>query len=149
MRITRNHSRAICASLIIMAFFIPAYGEVSALDFLNLAIHSASNDAELTLFDLIIVSVPLLLVPLAAILILFRSLRKRTLNSLLLGLPFFSLTFFIVLVSFDINQGTGSSGILNFFKNMRIGFYLAGLASLLLLFSHSRREALNAGSHRW
>jgi hypothetical protein len=149
MRITRNQSRAVCASIIIIAFFIPAYGEVSALGFLNLAIHSASNDAELTLFDLTIVLIPLLLIPLTAILILFRSLQKRTLNSLLLGIPFVSLIFFMLLVWLDINQGMESPGVLRFFKNMRLGFYLAGLASLLLLFSQSRREALNAGSRRW
>lgn len=149
MRISRNHSRAICALLIIIAFFIPAYGNISALDFLNLAIHSVNNDAELTLLDLVIVSIPLLLVPLTALLILYRSLQKRTLNSLLLGLPFFSLAFFMLLVSFDINKNVSGSGMLMLVRNMRFGFYVAASASLLLLFSQSRREALKTGPRHW
>lgn len=149
MRISRNQYRAIYASLIIIAFFIPAYDNVSALGFLNLVIGSVGNDAELTLIDLVIILFPLLLVPITAVIILFRSLRKKALNSLLLGLPFFSLAFFILLLSFDINKDVSNPGVLGLIKDMSIGFYLACFASLLLLFSHSRRESLNAGSRRW
>lgn len=148
MRISRNHSRAICASLIIIAFFIPAYDNISALDFLHLAIYSVSNDAELTFVDLLIVSTPLLLVPLTAIIILYRSLQKKALHHLLLALPFFSLTFFLLLVSFDINKDLAGSGIVSLLKNMRTGFYLAALAALLLLLSPTQHESLDTGTYQ-
>ena len=144
LRISRNLYRSVFAALLLVAFFIPAYGNISALDFLRLAIGVVNSDAELTLFDLVIVSLPLLLIPFAAGLILVRSLRKKGLNGLLLGLPFFSLLFFILLLSFDMNRHAGSLGVLGFLKELRIGFYLAGVASLLLLFSFTRSEAIGA-----
>ncbi|MBB1287214.1 hypothetical protein HRH25_22750 [Flavisolibacter sp. BT320] len=149
MRISRNQYRAFYASLIIIAFFIPAYDNISAVGFLNLAFGTVSNDDEMTMVDFIIISFPLLLIPLTALIILFKSLRKKALNSLLLSLPFFSLAFFMLLLSFDMNKEVNNSGIFSLIKNMGFGFYIVCLASLLLLFSQSRREALNSGSQRW
>jgi hypothetical protein len=39
-----------------------------------------------------------------------------------------------------------SANVLNLLAQMRVGFYLATLAALLLLFSYNRREYLNLGS---
>lgn len=149
MRFTRNQYRALYASLIIVAFFIPAYNNISAAGFLSLALGTVKSDDEMTMIDFVIISFPLILILLTAFLILFRSLRKRSSTSLLLGLPFFSLAFFIVLLSFDVNKEVSNTGIFSLLKNMRYGFYIASFASLLLLFSHSRREALNSGNRRW
>lgn len=149
MRISRNQYRAFSAILIIIAFFIPAYENISGVGFLNLALGTVNNDDEMTMVDFIIISFPLLLIPFTALVILFKSLRKKALTSLLLSLPFFSLAFFMVLLSFDMNKDASHSGIFNLLKNMRFGFYIVCIASLLLLFSQSRREALNSGSRRW
>ncbi|HEV7331109.1 MAG TPA: hypothetical protein VGN63_08730 [Flavisolibacter sp.] len=149
MRISRNQYRAIYATLILIAFFIPAYDNISAVGFLNLALGTVNSDDEMTMIDFVIISFPLLLIPLTAIIILFKSLRKKSLNSLLLSLPFFSLTFFILLLSFDVNKEVNNAGIFSLLKDMTFGFYIACFASLLLLLSHSRREALNSGSRRW
>ncbi|NTS41527.1 MAG: hypothetical protein EOO10_24025 [Chitinophagaceae bacterium] len=149
MRFSRNQYRAIYASLIIVAFFIPAYNNISAAGFLSLALNTVRSDDEMTMIDFVIISFPLFLILLTALIILFQSLRKRTSTSLLLGLPLFSLAFFIVLLSFDVNKEVSNAGVFSLLKNMRYGFYIASLASVLLFLSHSRREALNSGQRRW
>lgn len=149
MRISRNQYRTLYASLIIIAFFIPAYDNISGAGFLNLAFGTVNRDDELTMVDFLIISIPLLLIPLTAFIILFKSLRKKSLTGLLLSLPFFSLVFFILLLSFDMNKEVNNAGIFSLLKNMRYGFYIASMASLFLLFSQSRREALNSGAPRW
>lgn len=148
MRFSRNQTRAIYAGLIIVAFFIPAHGDTSAFGFLKLAINSIGSDTELTVIDLMVFLIPLLLIPATATIVLVRALQNKALNSLLLGLPFFSLTFFFLIFSFDVNwQGAGGNA-LSLLLQMSIGFYTAVVASLLLLLSYSKREALNLSPRR-
>ncbi len=146
MRINRNKYRALYAALVLIAFFIPAYSNVSAFQFLFLAVGSITGESEITLLDLAVVLIPLLLVPLGAALILIRSVKKKPLNSLLLGLPFFSIAFFFLILSFDVNRQVNNTNAFGLLKQMSIGFYIAASASLFLLFSYSRREALNLNS---
>lgn len=143
MSLHRNQYRAFYAALIVAAFFIPAYDKVSAFQFLWVAVDSIDNDTELTFIDLMVVLIPLLLIPFTAVLILFRAIRNKSQNSLLLGLPFFSLIFFFLLLSFDMSQQASTLNALELLKQMQVGFYIAALASLLLLLSYSRRESLN------
>lgn len=149
MRFSRNQYRSLYATLIIVAFFIPAYNNISAAGFLSLALNTVRSDDEMTIFDFVIISFPLFLILLTAFIILFQSLRKRSSTSLLLGLPLFSLAFFIVLLSFDLNKEVSNAGIFSLLKNMRYGFYIASFAALLLFLSYSRRDALNSGNRRW
>jgi hypothetical protein len=146
MKVNRNQYRAIYAALLIIAFFIPAYDDVSAFQFSLLVLRSAGADNEITLLDLLVILLPLLLILLTAMLILFKAVNKRPLNSLLLCLPFFSIAVFFLLLLFDINRQIDGTSLLNLLTQMHIGFYVAGFASLLLLFSYSRRESLNLGT---
>ncbi len=146
MSIKRNQYRAIFAVVVIVAFFIPAYNSVSAFQFLLLALGSLRNDSEITLVDLLVILLPLLLVPATALLILFQALNKRRVNSLLLCLPFFSMAFFFLIFSFDRVRQVSSFSVLNLLTEMRVGFYLAAFASLLLLFSYNRRESFNTSA---
>ncbi len=148
MRFNRHHSRSLYAALIITAFFIPAYNSDSAFRFLTMAIGSLSTDAEVTVLDLLVVILPLLLIPVACGMILFRSLKKMPVNTILLGLPFFSIVFFFLILSFDMNRQITTTNAFALLTQMSIGFYVAAAASLLLLCSYSRREALNLGSSR-
>lgn len=146
MRLHRNHYRAVYAGLIIAAFFIPAYNNISAFRFLWMAIGAINTDSELTFIDLTVVLIPLLLIPAASLVVFIRALKKKTQNSLLLSLPFFSLAFFFLILSFDMNRQVNSLNILELLKQMSVGFYIAAFASFLLLFTHSRRESLNLHS---
>jgi hypothetical protein len=146
MRLNRNQCRAVYAALIILAFFIPAYDQTSALHFLFLSVGTVGTDSEITLLDLGVILLPLLLVPFTAIVVLVKAVKKRPLNSLLLSLPFFSLAFFFLILSFDVSRQVNSTTVFSFVTQMRVGFYLAAFASLLLLLSYSRRESLNLNS---
>lgn len=145
MAVKRNQFRALYAILVIISFFIPAYNHFSAFQFLLLALSSLGAESEITLIDLLVILFPLLLIPFTALLILIRSLSKKPLNTLLLCLPFFSFSFFFLIFSLDMVRQVNSGNVLNLLTQMRIGFYLAAAASLLLLFSYSRRESLNLG----
>lgn len=142
MRLNRNQYRAIYAALVIIAFFVPAYSNISAFQFLFLAIGAVGADNEITPVDLLVVLVPLLFIPLAAIIVLIKAMKKKPLNSLLLGLPFFSIAFFFLIMSFDMNRQSNAGGMFGLFREMSIGFYIAAAASLLLLLSNNRRESL-------
>jgi len=146
MRLHRNHYRVLFAVLVITAFFIPAYDKISAFSFFGIAIGSVASDEELTLLDLLVVLIPLLLIPVASLLILFRAIRKKPLNSLLLSIPFFSLAFFFLILSFDMNRQLNMFTMLELLRQMKVGFYIAVSASLLLLFSYSRKESFNLTS---
>ncbi len=146
MRLNRNHYRAIYAALVVIAFFIPAYGRISAFHFLLIAIDSVGADNEITIVDLVIVLLPFLFVHLTALIILLRAINNKPQNSLLFALPFFSIALFFLILSFDMNRQVNNTNVFGLLKEMSFGFYIAALASLLLLFSYSRREALNLSS---
>lgn len=96
--------------------------------------------------DALVILFPLLFIPISALLILFRALRQKPVSGLLLSLPLFFLFFFFVIFSFDVNRETSNADMLAMLKDMRFGFYVAAMASVLLLFSYSKRESLNFGS---
>lgn len=134
--------------MVITAFFIPAYQSISAFRFLIMAIGTIGNDSEITLIDLLVILLPLLLIPATALLILIKAINKKPLNSLLLRLPFFSITFFFLILSLDMTRQVASNNVFDLLTKLSVGFYLAAFASLLLVFSFSRRESLNMGSGR-
>ena len=94
MRLSRNRYRMIYSSLLIAAFFIPAYGGVSAFGFIRLAIGAVRTDSEVTLVDVLVIVLPLLFILLSALVILLRAVKRKPFNGLLLCLPFFFLLFF-------------------------------------------------------
>jgi hypothetical protein len=141
MQFTRNRYRIIYSALVILAFFLPAYSNVSAFGFLRMALVAAKTDAELTYLDVLVVLLPLLFIPLSATMILFRAATRRRGNGLLLALPLFFLAFFVFILSFDISRQLGGS-LVSLVTLMRPGFYLGVLASLLLVLSYRRNETL-------
>lgn len=147
MRIKRNHQRVLCAALVLVAFFAPAYGNVSAFQLIFLALSSVHAESEITLVDVLIILLPLLLIPAAAAIILIRAIYQKPPNSFLLGLPFFALAFFFVIFSFDVNRQVGTVSVFGLLGKMQTGFYVAAFASLLLLLSYSRSETLNLRSN--
>lgn len=143
MVLNRSKCRAIFALLIIFAFFVPAYHSVSAFQFLFIALSALRADNEVTFIDLLVVLLPLLSIPLTALFIFIRTVINKPLNVLLLNIPFFSVTFFFLIFSLDMNRQSSSTTVFDLLPQMRIGFYLATLASLLLIFSYSREEAMD------
>lgn len=147
MRMSRNRYRMLYSALVIAAFFVPAYGRVSAFSFLGLAIGSVQADSEITFVDVFVVLLPLLFIPISALLIFYRALRQRPLSGLVLSLPLFFLLFFCLILSFDMSRQLNDVSTLGLVKEMSPGFYIAAFASVLLLFSYSKREALNLESN--
>lgn len=146
LRISRNTYRMMYSALLLATFFTPAYNNISGFHFIGLAFGTAQSDAEVTFVDLLVVVVPLLFVPLSALLILYRAARRRPFTGLLLALPLFFLLFFFLILSFDVNRQAANSGLFSFLRNMSLGFYMAACAAVLLLLSYSKRESFNLSS---
>lgn len=146
MRLSRNRFRMIYAALVIVSFFIPAYQNVSAFEFFSLAIGDIRSEADVTLLDLVVILIPLLLIPFTALYVLMRAANKKPMNGLLLGLPLFSFAFFFLILSLDINRNVNNVDVLELLKEMSFGFYITAMGALLLLFTYSKKEALNVGA---
>lgn len=146
MRLSRNKYRMIYSSLLIAAFFIPAYSGLSAFGFIRLAIGAVRTDAEVTIVDLLVIVLPLLFIFFSSLVILLRAIKRKPLNGLLLSLPLFFLLFFFLIISVDRSRQLTSTNLFNLMRDMSPGGYIAAFASVLLLFSYSRREALNLSS---
>jgi hypothetical protein len=138
----------IYSALLIAAFFIPAYNGISAFSFIGIALSAIKNDSDVTYVDLLVILLPLLSIPVSAGIILWRAAKRRHFNGILLSLPLFFLLFFFLILSFDMNRQINNVSAITLIKDMSVGFYIAALASVLLILSYSRREALNFGSKR-
>lgn len=145
---SRNRYRMLYSALLIAAFFVPAYNNISAFTFIGLALSAVRTDTEVTLIDLAVILLPLLFIPISGFIILYRAVKHKPFNGLLLSLPLFFLLFFFLILSFDMNRHLNNVNMIGLIKDMSVGFYLASLASVLLLLSYSKREALNYGSKR-
>ena len=143
MRMSRNRYRMLYSALVVAAFFVPAYGGVSAFHFLELAISSVQTDPEITFVDVFVILLPLVFVLISALLIFYRASRQQHLSGLVLSLPLFFLLFFCLILSFDMNRQLDNASTLGLVKEINVGFYVASVASVLLLFSYNKREAMN------
>jgi hypothetical protein len=63
-----------------------------------------------------------------------------------LAMPLFFIAYFFLILSFDMSRQMTNANAFSLLTQMSIGFYVATAASVLLLFSYSRREALNLGA---
>lgn len=142
MKPLSTKSRLLFCILIIAAFFIPAYHNISALGFISLAFQEADKHADITFIDVLILITPLVFIPVTALVIMIRSVTYVPIRKTIIVLPFLLLVFFLAILSFSGNSNSYNLFASTILLNMQVGFYLAGAASLLLIFTknHSRRH---------
>ena len=80
--------------MIIIAFFVPAYNNISGFGFISLAFTESKKNGEITFTDILIIIVPLFALFLAALVILLRTVAYRPTRRLYLTLPLLFLFFF-------------------------------------------------------
>lgn len=148
MHISRNQYRMLNSALLIAAFFLPAYNNISAVQFIGLAIGTVQTDAEVSLTDLLLVLTPLLFIPVSAFIILLRAAMRKPTTGLLLSLPFLFLLFFSLLLSFDLSRQVTDPGLFSILKEVCPGYYISASAAVLLLLSYRRRESAEIPSEQ-
>lgn len=132
--------RPLLCCLILIAFFIPSFENVSGLGYINHAFSEVRKSGEITRTDALITIIPLLLIPFFALIILIRSIRHMNTRKTYLALPFVFLCFFFAIL-FLTSGSTGSFSSFKVLFQMQIGFYLSAMASLLLVFTkHYKRK---------
>jgi hypothetical protein len=147
MRILPHQTRLWLSALIIVSFIIPAYKSISAFTFIGLALSEVETHADVTIIDVLIVVSPLIFMPIIAIVIAIRSVRRVPVRKTVTALPLVLLVFFCAILSFSSNNSDVHAPLPGLLFDMQIGFYLTVIASLLLVFTknvskrrHKRRS---------
>jgi glucan phosphoethanolaminetransferase (alkaline phosphatase superfamily) len=140
-----NKYRLPLAILNLISFFIPAYDNTSGFQFIGLAFAEAEARAEITLIDVLIIITPLIFIPVITLVVCIRSAMKARIRTTIIGLPLVLLVFFFVLLVFTGIASNDHITASKLFFSMEIGFYVAAIASLLLIFTkngsrHKRRR---------
>ena len=140
MKFITTKARLLLCGVIIAAFFIPAYQNISGFTFINYAFSEAKSNSEITEMDVLITIVPLLFIPLSALFILVRARLYLVTSKIYLALPLlFMLFFFGIIYLSERNSASGFSSPATFFY-MQPGFYIMILASLLLIFTKTYKK---------
>jgi hypothetical protein len=126
-----NHTfRIVLAAAIVIAFFLPwfKYGGGSGLDIVMTKSYQEETATTLIRYSF-------LLIPLFALIVMIRSINKRSSNFLLRLLPFLVTailtTLFILGVKYEGATNEQMRGLLQI---LSYGIYINGVASLLLVF---------------
>lgn len=140
MKFITTNARPVLCGVIIAAFFIPAYHNISGFGFINHAYSEVNSQNELTKMDVLITITPLVFIPFSALFILVRSAVHIPSRKTYLALPLLFMCFFFGIIYLSSgNSGGGFSSPRVFFQ-MQPGFYIAGLASVLLIFTKNHRK---------
>ena len=140
MKILKTKARLLLCGVIIAAFFIPAYNNISGLSFINRAFSEAKTHNEITETDVLITIIPLLFIPFSALLILVRAVAHVSTRKTYLALPLLFMLFFFGILYISSGNTSGGFSSPKVFFQMQPGFYIAGLASLLVIFTKNYKK---------
>lgn len=131
-----TNGRPVLCSLILLAFFLPAYKNYSAFNFVPLAVNETSIGSGVTSTDVLMLLIPLLLVPVVAILFFILYAYRISIKPVYLAMPLVFASFFLLLFF----RGQGSSGSVLTVKELGAGFYLGAIAVALLPFTKDAKK---------
>lgn len=140
MKLLATQYRLFLPVLIIAAFFIPAYHNISGFNFISLALAEPKGHADISQTDALIIILPLVFIPLSALLIFIRSYLHLPTRMTVVVLPFLFLVFFIALLPFSRNINRSDLSFPKILFTMQIGFYVVAISSLLLIFTKNYRK---------
>ncbi|RYZ30036.1 MAG: hypothetical protein EOO10_04240 [Chitinophagaceae bacterium] len=130
--------RYILCFVIISAFFLPSYQDISGFTFIPLAFSSTDDQSEISTADVFIATIPLILIPVSSIAILVRTYMRRQLRQTFKALPLICLAVFTILLFLSLRTiAGGGMSSLRILSHLREGFYITAIASMLLPFTKS------------
>jgi hypothetical protein len=135
MRTLRKNARVILSTLVLAAFFLPSYQGISGFHFISLAFAETTTNSEITSTDVLILTLPLILIPLTALGILLVSWLQISIRKTFTALPLLCLAGFTFILAISSRNSSAGFNSLSFLLQMGIGFYLALAASLVLPFT--------------
>lgn len=139
MKTSLAKSRMALCALILLAVFLPAYNGYSAVSFIPLVLAEVSN-GEINLTDAAISIIPVLLVPVSAIVVGMFQLLRIPLRRVYVAMPLVFLLFFTGILFTAERSANPSSSVFGLFKRAGLGFYLAYIACLLLPFTKNAKR---------
>jgi uncharacterized membrane protein YhaH (DUF805 family) len=136
MRAIISKARYLLCCLIILAFFIPSYQNISGFSFIPLAFSAVEGQSEISSIDVFIAVVPLVLIPVSALAILVRTSLRKTTRKTIKALPLICLFIFTVILFMSLRSISGGGrSSLRILSHMQGGYYVVAVASLLLPFT--------------
>lgn len=140
MKLLPTQGRLLFAALIIFAFFIPSFNGVSGFRFVLQAFAEANGEGELTITDAIIFIIPLLSIPLAGLIILFRSIAELPTRKSFIYLPLLLMGFFFCMLYFNQRFQSYYPGVTGLLKRMQPGCYIGMVSAACLAFTKDFRK---------
>lgn len=140
MKFITTNARQLLCGVIIAAFFIPAYNNISGFGFIDHAFSAVNSQNEITETDVLIIITPLLFVPFSALFILLRTASRISSRKTYLVLPLLFMLFFFGVIIISAANSSGQFSNPKVFFQMQPGFYIAGLASVLLIFTRNPKK---------
>jgi hypothetical protein len=139
MKLFKTKARVPLCGFIFLAFFLPAYQGNSAFQFISIVLSQVNKAYDITTTDAYIAIFSMLLIPFSALLLMIRTALRIATRSIYVAMPLIFFLFFTGLLFTNISSVTNSSRF-NAFAHTGIGFYLAALACILLLFTKNPRK---------
>src|ERR671912_873499 len=140
MKFITTNARLLLCGVIIAAFFIPAYNNISGFGFINHAFLEVNTQNEITETDVLITITPLLFIPFSALFLLVRTAAHVSSRKMYLALPVIFMLFFFGIIFLTSRNSTGGFSSPTVFFQMQPGFYITVLASVLLIYTKNRRK---------
>ena len=140
MNFLKKRARLLLCCFIILAFFVPAYDNISGFGFVRLAFTESENNSEIKFADILIIIVPLLALFLSALVILLRTVAYLPTRRLHLTLPLLFLLSFFGVMYISGGNTAGNFSHPRVFLQMQPGFYITAFASLLLVFTRDYKK---------
>lgn len=140
MKFFITNARLLLTGLIVAAFFLPSYGGISGFRFISLAFSEINRESEITSTDVFIMILPLIMIPVFALLLFIGAALKQPMRKILTGMPLICLCTFLAILLVGARNGSGSFSGPEFLVQMQVGFYLAFVASILLVATKDPRK---------
>src|SRR5215204_2015816 len=102
-----KQARIILCAVIILAFFIPAYQNISGFTFISTAFSKIDGQTEIMVEDVIITVIPLVMIPVSALLILIGTYRRRSIQKTFKALPLICLVIFTCILFMTLRSIVG------------------------------------------
>lgn len=137
MKRLKYKARLPLCGFILLSFFLPAYAHYTAMQFISLVLSSVNKAYEITTTDAVVAIGSLLLIPLSALVLVFRGALRLSTRRVYVAMP---LIFFLFFAGILFTNLSAMSPSFNAFAATGPGFYVACIAALLLLFTKSPRR---------
>lgn len=147
MKTLQNKGRWVLCLLIIAAFFLPGYNGYSGYQFVSASFEEVAQLSGVTSTDVVIAVVPLVMIPVTALVLWLFVAVRFPIRRIYVGLPLLFLLFFTGILLAAEKNGQPVSSPFAILARLEVGFYTALLCSLLLPYTRNPKRKARYRRH--